>query len=73
VLNRRDPALASFLGVQSGAYRKVEEEREARAMAAQSLQMQTERLREVNAASTRYREQQSLAGINPLTGRRWGL
>jgi hypothetical protein len=73
VLNRRDPALASFLGVQSGAYRKAEEEQAARAMAAQSLQMQTERLREVNAASTRYREQQNLAGINPLTGRRWGV
>jgi hypothetical protein len=73
VLNRRDPALASFLGVQSGSHRRDTEAREARAMQAKALAMETERLREVNAASNRYREQQQLAGANPLTGRRWGL
>jgi hypothetical protein len=41
-------------------------------MQSQALQMQTERLRQVNAASARYRQQQQLAGVNPLTGRRWG-
>ncbi len=72
VLNRRDPALASFLGVQSGAYRREVEAREARALQARSMEMQTERLRQVNQASIKWREQQQLAGINPLTGRRYG-
>jgi hypothetical protein len=41
-------------------------------MAAQAMKMQTERLRQVNAASARYREQQQLAAVNPITGRRYG-
>jgi hypothetical protein len=73
VLNRHDPELASYLGVQTGSYRRVAEEREARKMAAESMAMQTARLREVNAASASYRAQQNQAGINPLTGRRWGI
>jgi hypothetical protein len=73
LLQRRDPALAAFLGVGSDLQRREAEERATREMQAQSLAMQTDRLREVNAASTRYREQQNLAGINPSTGRRWGL
>lgn len=73
VLNRHDPELASYLGVQTGSYRREAEEREARILRGKALEMETARLREVNAASARYREQQSLAGINPLTGRRWGL
>ena len=72
VLNRHDPELASYLGVQTGSYRRVAEEREARILRGKALEMETARLREVNAASSRYREQQNLAGINPLTGRRWG-
>ena len=72
VLNRHDPELASYLGVQTGSYRRVAEEREARVLRGKALEMETARLREVNAASSRYREQQNLAGINPLTGRRWG-
>lgn len=73
VLNRHDPELASYLGVQTGSYRREAEEREARILRGKALEMETARLREVNAASSRYREQQNLAGINPLTGRRWGL
>jgi hypothetical protein len=41
-------------------------------MQAQALQMQTDRLRQVNAASARYREQMSLQGRNAITGRRYG-
>ena len=72
VLNRHDPELASYLGVQTGNYRRVAEERESRILRGKALEMETARLREVNAASSRYREQRNLAGINPLTGRRWG-
>jgi hypothetical protein len=72
LIARHDAPLAAFLGVASGEHRRRDEEKEARAMRGKALEMETARLREVNAASTRYREQQQLAGINPLTGRRWG-
>jgi hypothetical protein len=72
LLQRRDPALASFLGIGSDYHRREQEAIEARKMAAESMEMETARLREVNAASARYREQQNLAGRNPLNGRRWG-
>jgi hypothetical protein len=73
LLQRKDPKLAAYLGVGSDHQRRREEEAAARAMQAEALLMQTERLRQVNAASAKYREQQQLAGINPLTNRRWGL
>jgi hypothetical protein len=72
LLQRKDPKLAAYLGVGSDYQRRREEEAAARQMAAQAMQMQTERLRQVNAASAKYREQQQLAGINPITGRRYG-
>ena len=72
-LQRRDPALAAFLGIGSDYYRKQQEAIEARRLRAEAMQIQTDRLREVNAASSRYRQQANLAGINPLTGRRWGI
>jgi hypothetical protein len=43
------------------------------ALRAEALKLQTDRLRQVNAASAKYREQQQLQGRNPLTNRRWGL
>jgi hypothetical protein len=72
LLQRKDPKLAAYLGVGSDYLRRDAEDAAARQMAAQSMQMQTERLRQVNAASAKYREQQQLAGVNPITGRRWG-
>ena len=38
-------------------------------MAAQALQMCTERLREANKRAAKTREQQFISGINPMTGR----
>ena len=73
LLQRRDPALANYLGIGSDYHRKQEAAAEARKMQVQAMEQQTARLREVNAASSRYREQQNQAGINPLTGRRWGI
>jgi RNA polymerase sigma factor for flagellar operon FliA len=72
LLQRKDPKLAAYLGVGSDYQRRRGEEAAARQMQAQALQMQTERLRQVNAASARYREQKQLAGINPQSNRRWG-
>jgi len=71
VLNRRDPALASFLGVQNGDYIRQAEERATREMQARSLAMKTEQARAQNQAAAAQRYQQQLAGINPNTGRRW--
>jgi len=71
VLNRRDPQLASYLGIQSGAYRREAEERATREMQARSLAMKTEQARAQNQAAAAQRYQQQLAGINPNTGRRW--
>jgi hypothetical protein len=67
---KRDPELASFLGLQDGSYRREAEEREAAAMRAQALRLQTEQLRQRNqaAADARYK-----ATLNPLiTGWRRG-
>jgi hypothetical protein len=72
LLQRRDQKLAAYLGVGSDYQRRREEEAAARQMQAEALRLQTARLAEVNAASARYREQQQLAGVNPVTGRRWG-
>ena len=60
---KRDPELASFLGLQDGSYRREAEEREAAAMRAQALVMQTEQLRQRNqaAADARYK-----ATLSPL-------
>ena len=47
----------------------MDEEKEARAMAAKALQMGTERLRESNERAAKTREQQFISVINPMTGR----
>ena len=72
LLQRHDHQLAAYLGCAGDHHRKQQEAIEARKMQVQAMEMQTARLREVNAASSRYRQQANLAGINPLTGRRWG-
>ena len=71
-LLNRDPELASFLGVQSGQYVREAEEKAARAMRAEAMAMRTARLREANQQRQLQRERASLAGVNPLTGRRLG-
>ena len=73
LLQRHDHQLAAFLGCAGDHHRKQEAAAEARKMQVQAMEMQTARLREVNAASARYREQQNQAGRNPLNGRRWGI
>ena len=66
----RDSAeLSHYLGLDPSVKRRIDEEREARAMAAQALQMRTERLREANERAAKVREQQLISGINPMTGR----
>ena len=61
--------LAHFCGIDPGIRHRIDEEKEARALAAQSLAMRTERLRESNERAAKVREQQLISGINPMTGR----
>ena len=61
--------LSHYLGLDPSVKRRIDEEREAKAMAAQALQMRTERLREANERAAKTREQQLISGINPMTGR----
>ena len=61
--------LAHYCGIDPSIRHRIDEQREARAMAAQSLAMRTERLREANERAAKVREQQLISGINPMTGR----
>ena len=61
--------LAHFCGIDPAIRHRIDEEKEARALAAQSLAMRTERLRESNERAAKVREQQLISGINPMTGR----
>ena len=72
VLSRRDPALASYLGVGSDYHRRQQQEREAAALRTQAMQLQTEQLRAANAEAQRQREWAQLNGRSALTGRRLG-
>ena len=61
--------LAHYCGIDPSIRHRIDEEKEARAIAAQALQMRTERLREANERAAKTREQQLISGINPMTGR----
>jgi hypothetical protein len=61
LLQRRDPALAAYLGIGSDYHQKEAAAAAARQASAQALQAQTEQLRQRNqaAAEARYRRQLS--------------
>ena len=69
LISRSDAALAHYCGLDASVKHRIDEQKEARAMAAQALQMRTERLREANERAAKTREQQLISGINPMTGR----
>ena len=60
--------LAHYCGIDPGIKHRIDEQNEARAMAAQSLLMRTEALRAKNQAAAQHREQNLVQGRNPLTG-----
>lgn len=70
LITNHDPELASYLGIATGQHRLDEEEREARQLQIEELQMQTDRLRQQNLARQLHRERCDAANINPLTGMR---
>jgi len=61
LLQRRDPALAAYLGIGSDYHLKQQQAAEARRLQVEALQVQTEQLRKQNeaAADARYRQQLS--------------
>ena len=61
--------LAHYCGIDPAIRHRIDEEKEARAIAAQSLAMRTEHLRDSNERAAKVREQQLISGINPMTGR----
>jgi len=71
LINSRDPQLASFLGVQSGAYAREQAECAERQAAIERLQQATAELQQRNQQSQLNRERAAIAGINPVTGSRF--
>jgi len=69
LINAKDPALASFLGVQTGSYLREQAEREERQAVAARMKALTEQARQRNQAAQLLRERAAAAGIDPLTGR----
>ena len=69
LISRSDAALAHYCGLDASVKHRIDEQKEARAMAAKALEMRTERLREANERAAKTREQQLISGINPMTGR----
>ena len=69
LISRSDAALAHYCGLDASVKHRIDEQKEARAMAAKALQMRTERLREANERAAKTREQEFISGINPMTGR----
>ena len=62
LIARKDPELASYLGIGSDLALREEEEREARRLRAQALGMETEKLRQQNEAAQQERQhRQNLA------------
>ena len=61
LLQRRDPALAVYLGIGSDYHLKQQQAAEARRLQVESMQAKTEQLRKQNeaAADARYRQQLS--------------
>ena len=56
LIAKKDPELASYLGVGSDLAMREEEEREARRLRVQALGMETEKLRQQNEEARRNRE-----------------
>ena len=70
-LNRRDPKLATYLGVQSGYQQKLEAQDAQRKAQEQAMQAATAALKARNDANANNRYRHAIAGTSPLTGGRY--
>lgn len=71
LINRSDPKLAAYLGIQNGQAQAAAAAEEARKAVAERMATATAALRERNDANANNRYRQQSAGINPTTGRRY--
>ena len=70
-LNRRDPKLASYLGIQNGMAQKLEAEAVQREAASAAMRAATEQLKEQNDANANNRYRHAIQGTNPASGARY--
>ncbi len=70
-LNRRDPKLATYLGVQSGYQQQLEAQDAQRKAQEQAMAAATTALKERNDANAANRYRHATQGTNPLTGGRY--
>ena len=71
LINRGDPKLAAFLGIQNGQAQAAEAAAEARKAAGERMAAATAELQQKNQQAAAIRQQAAISGINPLTGRRY--
>ena len=71
LINRGDPKLAAFLGIQNGQAQAAEAAAEARKAAGERMAAATAELQQRNQQAAAIRQQAAISGINPLTGRRY--
>jgi len=71
LINRSDAPLAAYLGIQNGQAQAQAAAAEARKAASERLQAQTIELQQKNQQAAAIRQQAGIAGVNPLTGRRY--
>lgn len=73
LINQRDPALASFLGLQDGSHQRRQQQAAERQQQIQRLQAATDEARTRNLMAAQRRQAAFSAGINPVSGRRLGV
>jgi hypothetical protein len=71
LIGRFDPSLAAYLGVPYGPSAAEEKALQDREAAIQRMKQKTTDLAIQNQDARRHLERSQLAGLNPLTGRRW--
>ena len=73
LINRSDPKLAAYLGIQNGQAQAQAAAAEARKAAAERMATATAELQQKNQQAAAIRQKAAISGINPLTGRRYGI
>ena len=71
LIGRHDPQLAAYLGIPYGTSAAEEAEAQAREAAIQRMKQKTIDLAIQNQDARRHLERSQLAGVSPLTGRRY--
>ena len=71
LIGRKDPQLAAYLGIPYGTSAAEEQARQDREAAHQRMRQATIDLAVRNSDARRHLERSQLAGVSPLTGRRY--